>query len=386
MSPKVGKYGEAAQRGRAHWSKGTDLIARDERSDALREFREALQCAERATSLNPLSTLAWETLGDVHRELSDFQNARNAWTQALGTDPDNPRLYDKIGSSYWHIAFQGRTRASRNDLEQAAQHFDTALRLYGSGKFEEHVLTHYRLGKLNAALRRFEESRRHLEIVEAVEPDDRPPLVGWVLIGFAQLERRNFSECEYYFGRVVKEGERLKCQPADTVIGDRLDEQLWPLALVRSWGHLGLAISSAERDGNLPLARAHVDAAENLLGELGLEESNAPSDERFPTRAVAAVAECRGLILIREGDIGAAIERLEHAVRQFPHSRAYYELALALEEQAVAVGDGAKTVPRAQRLLEHAVHLGPTDEPSFAISQLMKRLERLDERGSSLAT
>lgn len=377
ISSKVGAYGEAVQRARAGLLAGTEMSKSGNRVGALTEFREALRCSERAASLNPLSTLAWETLGDVHRELSDFQNARIAWKQALGTDPDNPRLYDKIGSSYWHIAFQGRTRASRADLEQAAEHFNKALRLYGSGRFEEHVLTHYRLGKLNAALREFRRARMHLEIVEAV---DRPPVVGWELLGFAHLERRDFAECEYYFGKVVKQGERLNGQRADLIIGDRLDEQLWPLGLIRAWGHLGLAITFAERDGNLPKADAHVDAAEALLATLELDPQDPAGDERFPTRAIAAVAECRGLILLRDGKIDEAIDRLEDAVSKFPHSRAYLELGLALEQRALTdVGSRREIVPRAQRLLGHAVSLGPTDEPSAEVKQAMERLTCLHE-------
>ncbi|MCA1707495.1 MAG: tetratricopeptide repeat protein, partial [Actinobacteria bacterium] len=375
LSEMIGQYGKAAQRADAGLREGTELSKRGKRVDALTKFRQALKDAERATSFNPLSTLAWETLGDVHRELSDFQNARTAWKQALGFDPDNPRLYDKIGSSYWHIAFQGGTGTSRDDLEQAAERFDKALSLYGSGS-EERMLTHYRLGKLNAALREFEKARVHLDIVEAA---GLLPVLGWGFLAFAYLERRNFSECEYYFGRVIKEGEGLSSQPADFILGDRLDEQLWPLGLIRAWGHVGLAISLAERDGDLAKADTNLDAAFKRLDELKLDDQDPSRDERFPTRAMAAIMECRGLIRLREGNIDEAIDRLEEAVRRFPHSRAYFELALALEQRAVANLDTRKTiVPRAQRLLDHAVRLGPTDEPSAGIRQAMERLARLN--------
>jgi tetratricopeptide (TPR) repeat protein len=375
LSMKIGAYGKAAQQGRARLLRGQRFSTDGEASAALLEFRKALQDAERATSLNPLSTLAWETLGDVHRELSDFQSSRAAWEQALGTDPDNPRLYDKIGSSYWHIAFEGRTRARREDLVKAAEYFNKALRLYGSGRFDEQVLTHYRLGKLNAVLRDFEDARRHLEIVAAV---GRPPVVGWVLLGFAYLEQRNFPECEYFFLRVVRAGERFADEPATTVVGDRLDEQHWPIALIRAWGHLGLAITFAERDGDLAKARRHVDDAAGLLDDLELDPYDPSSDERFPTRAVAAVVECRGLILLRAGEVDAAVRTLDDAVSRFPHSRAYVELALALEQQALGdVASRTDVVPRARRLLDHAVSLAQTDEPSPAIAQALDRLGRL---------
>ena len=377
LADRVGDYGRAAQMARADLLAGQECVQERRRDDALVKFRSALGAAERATSLNPVSTLAWETLGDVHRELSDFQNARSAWKQALGTDPDNPRLYDKIGSSYWHIAFEGRNRASDEDLEHAKKYFSGALTLYGSGSYKEQVLTHERLGKLNAVMRNFEEARRHLEIVEAVA---RPPIVGWEHLGFAYLQLRNFSEAEYYFGRVVKETDELaQARPPDAIIGDRLDEQLWPLALIRGWGHLGLAMSYAERQGDLAKADAHVDAASAALDKLKLDEDDPSSDKRFPTRAPAAVWECRGLILLRKEEIEQAIAALQQAVSMFPHSRSYLELALALEQRAMRDTEARKRdVPRALQLLEHGVNLGPADEPTGEFLRALDRLTSLD--------
>jgi tetratricopeptide (TPR) repeat protein len=377
LSSKVGEYGKAVQDARVRLLRGQNHAEHRKRAKAFEDFRQALESAERATSLNPLSTLAWETLGDVHRELSDFQNARIAWKQAASTDPDNPRLYSKIGSSYWHIAFQGRTRASSDDLTQAAEHFGKALLLYGRGNYDEQVLTHYRLGKLNAAQRKFGEARKHLEIVEAVGP---PPIVGWQLLGFAYLELRNFSESEYYFGKVVTAAARLgKSHTPHYIAGDRLDEQFWPLALIRTWAHLGLAMTLVERDGDLERAEAQVDDAAALLAELGVDEEDPANDERFPTRAMAAIVECRGLIRLRAGDVDDAIGMLEHAVGAFPHSRPYFGLALALEQRALARAETRKDdVPRAVRLLGHAVSLGPTAEASPEVRSAIDRLARLN--------
>jgi tetratricopeptide (TPR) repeat protein len=383
LSSRVGEYAEAAHSARKGLAEGQALSKGKDKSEALAAFRGALDCAERATALNPLSTLAWETLGDIHRELSDFQNAERAWSQALATDPDNPHLYDRIGSSYWHIAFQGRAGPSADDLKKAARQFDAALSLYESGHFEERLLTHYRLGKLNAALRDFDEARRHLDIVAAVQA--RPPILGWEQLGFAYLEKRNFPECEYYFGRVVREGKRLaedEHLPPDEIVGDRLDEEEWPLALIRAWGHLGLAITYAERDGNLDKAEEQVDAAAEALEGLALDPNDPANDERFPTRSAAAVIECRGLIALRRGAINQAVDLLERAVSEYPHSRAYYELALALEQQAGAQLEARqRIVPRAQRLLTHASKLGP-GQPTFEVDELAARLDRLLGSGS----
>jgi tetratricopeptide (TPR) repeat protein len=383
LAMKVGDYGKAAQNARFWLTRGRELSAERKRPKAQIAFQEALACAESATSLNPLSTLAWETLGDIHRELLDFQNARIAWKHALTTDPDNPRLYDRIGSSYWHIAFQGRARASRRDLERAAKLFERALLLYGSGSFKEQELTHYRLGKLYASLRDFPKARRHIEIVEAVQK--YPPLVGWRELGFAYLESHSFWECEYFLRRVVSEGDRLAKRQhvlPDELIGDRLDEQHWPFALIRAWGHLGLAITFAERDGNLKDARKHVDDADRLLKELDLDPLDAASDERFPTRAPAAVLECRGLILLREGKADEALDPLEASVSSFPHSRAYYELGLALEQRALThPAKREADHARAQRLFRHGLILSRATEPPPEVSAAMERLARASGNG-----
>jgi tetratricopeptide (TPR) repeat protein len=385
LATKIGDYGEAAQKAKATLLEGQEHSQAGRRDVAQDAFSAALDAAERATSLNPLSTLAWETLGDVHRELSDFHNARIAWKQALSTDPDNPRLYDKIGSSYWHIAFQGRTRVSEADLMHASEYFRRALTLYGSGSLDEQRLTHYRLGKLNTALREFDAARQHLEIVEATQKHS--PLVGWQLFGFAHLQGRHFSEAEYYFKRVIRDGDQLGAElPADAIIGDRLDEQLWPLGLIRAWGNLGLAITHAERDGDLAKALEHVVAAEACLAELELDEADPASDERFPTRAPAACCECRGLIFLRDDDFEKAIPQLEQAVSRYPHSRAYFELGLALEQKAAATPDAAPVlVARAERLFRHGVSLRPPGDPPDEVRAAMQRIGAHATNGAGAA-
>jgi tetratricopeptide (TPR) repeat protein len=308
----------------------------------------------------------------------------------LSTDPDNPRLYGKIGSSYWNLAYQGRAKPLEKDLKQAAEDFEKALLLYESGSFTDQILMHYRLGKLHAGLRNFPEARRHLEIVEAVQ--ELPPLVGWQLLGFAHLQMRSFSDSEYYFGRVVREGRNLherEREPVkhDELIGDRLDEQLWPLALIRAWGHLGLAITAAERDGDRDRALAEVETAEKLLDELELDPDDPANDERFPTRAPATAAECRGLLLLREGDIDGAVGELQVAVNTFPHSRAYIGLALALEERAKRDAATRKeTIARAQQLLRHAVSLGPEDKPPEDVAAALERLARVEAEPAAVPT
>ena len=384
LAKKVGDYGRAAHGARVHLAKGRRLSGQGKHEAALKQFSDALDDAERARSLNPLSTLAWETLGDVHRELSDFQNARFAWEQALTTDPDNPKLYDKIGSSYWQIADDGRTGSGRDELEIAARHFDDALILYPKGSFDGRILTHHRLGKLHASLRNFTEAERHLEIVAAV---GTTPIVGWQLLAFAYLERRNFTDAEHYFSKVVEAGETLALHHSpDAIVGDRLDEQRWPLNLIRCWGNIGLAISYIERDGSLPAAQRHVERADTLLEQLHIDRTDPARDARFPTRAPAAIMECRGLIHLRRREVDEAACKLQRAVSCFPHSRSYYGLALALEEQAIHDEEARRElVERARRLLGHARCLRPAGQRSEELDKTEERLSRLANVGLMLA-
>lgn len=334
------------------------------RAAVVDKLREALKEAERATSLNPLSRLAWETLGDVYRELSDFRNARLSWQFALGADPDNPELYNKIGSSYWNIAFERVTETSRTDLEAAAEQFSKALVLYGSGNFDEQLLTHYRLGKINAALRKFGEARSHLMIVEAM--DDQPPIVGWVQLGLAYLQQRSYSECEGLFGQVIREGERLgETCPPDRIMGDRLDEKLWPLSLVRAWGHLGLAFSVAERDGDFDAAKKNIRLARTIAKQVDAR--------RFPNRILAGCDNGEGFILLRQGEIDDAIKKLNLSVSSSPYSRCYLHLAIAQEKRAMRDEGGLEGASETlRRLLQHARCLGLRD---VEVDEMLSRLD-----------
>lgn len=330
----------------------------------------------------------------MYAELFDFGNARTAWTHALNREPDNPGLYNKIGVSYWFLAYARSSQASRADLEQAAQYFHSALLLYGSVGFEQQVEIHYRLGKLYTALRSFEAARPHLRIVEA---SGKPPLVGWQVLGLAHLERHEFEECEYYFNLVIAEGDHLSTfTAATTIVGDRLDEREWPLGFIRAWGYLGRALSTVARDGTLSCARGDVRQAWRCIEPLS-------ERHEFPTRLSAACADCEGLILLKEGRARQAIKKFENAIEQHPHSRSYMHLAWAHERQTLldglawysvrrvarrAVGqttpfERERRVLNLRRLIAHATDLRPGDGPPPEADEILARIESLASGSTS---
>jgi tetratricopeptide (TPR) repeat protein len=337
------------------------------RGPAVAKLRDALRDADRASSLNPLSSLAWETLGDVYRALSDFVRARENWEYALAADPDNPNLYNKIGWSFWQTAFESAARISPGDLAKAAVQFRKALLLYGSENFDEQVTTHYRLGKLHAALREFADARAELRIVEAMDSTSRPPVVGWLQLGQGYLERQRFPECEHFFERVVQAGSRLVAGGNDCnlPVGEPVDEKIWPLGLVVAWAHLGLAFSLNKRDGDIFATRSQIRRARSLIALV--------DSQRHPSRALAACEEAEGTALLRSGDIDAAIAMLRSSLGGSPSSWAYLHLAQALIDQA----GSNRTLRQSEeiaRLLQHAKALRPTGTSSAEIDDTFARL------------
>jgi tetratricopeptide (TPR) repeat protein len=375
LAGEIGDYAKSAQRAFTLLAE-----ARANRSN-ISKMRDALKEAEHATSLNPLSTFAWETLGDVHAEFADFSNARIAWTHALRTDPDNARLYDKLGLSFWNIAYEGGPVVPQvEDLHRAATQFEDALTLYGSDDLRAQMLTRSRLAKLYSALRNLDEARRHLQIVDTVRLDDLPPLVGWVMFGFACLERRAFSECEHYFRAVIAAGDEL-ARPKSTgqrhptaILGKYLDERRWPLSLIRAWGHLGLCLSWQERNNASDELAVQLKAAEDRLRDLYHDNEAAATHFRFPTRARAVLKEARARMIL-EKDVDEAITLFESAISEYPFSRTYLGLASALEqlgEQEAVHADQHRA--RARLLMAHAEALGRWKQPPDEAQRLLDRL------------
>jgi tetratricopeptide (TPR) repeat protein len=375
----VGEYGETVRHAydslvdgqTARYGDDGDVrSARGGERAAIERFETALQEAERATSLNPLSTFAWETLGDIFAEFSDYGHARDAWNQALRTDPDNPHLYAKIGQSHWNIAFQGGMRPEPDELRRAAREFESALLLYGNDDRAERILTHYRLSKLNAVLGRSGEARRHLQIVDAAS--DQSPVVGGLVFAMACLRHGDYSEGEFYFSQVIREGRKLYAGASRLrapnrhrmIVGDRLDERLWPLGLVRAWAHVGLALSWIDRDAREKPASGELLEAQRLLrGLYGNDGSDLVSHERFPTRIKATMAEAQARLMIDHGAaVDVAIKQFEGAVSQYPYSRAYQGLAEALELKAERSAPADRLRRRATALTELAAKLGSSEK------------------------
>jgi hypothetical protein len=223
---------------------------------------------------------------------------------------------------------------------------------------------------------------------------NRPPLVGWLNFGMACLRREEFSEAEHYFGLVIERGRELEhggtpenkagLRP-DAIVDDRLDERLWPLALVRAWAHVGLVLSWLDRDARQKDAEAELNAAEDLLESLyGKNTPELAAHERFPTRIRASIAEVRGRLSLVNDDSRTAVPQLEAAISQYPYSRAYAILADALERQ-VDRRPESEARRRAIKLAQFATRFAPADSVPAETHEVRCRLGIEDQDASHAA-
>jgi tetratricopeptide (TPR) repeat protein len=101
------------------------------------QLREALRIAQRALRADPLSAAGRREAGRIHFELEQYEEALEAWTQALALVPNDPTLYWRLGRCHWRIAEQRRDSVARNHaLSNAADFFEQTTILCG-GEYEE---------------------------------------------------------------------------------------------------------------------------------------------------------------------------------------------------------------------------------------------------------
>jgi tetratricopeptide (TPR) repeat protein len=101
------------------------------------QLREALRIAQRALRADPLSAAGRREAGRIHFDLDQYEEALEAWTQALALVPNDPTLYWRLGRCHWRIAEQRRDSAARNKaLRNAAEFFEQTTVLCG-GEYEE---------------------------------------------------------------------------------------------------------------------------------------------------------------------------------------------------------------------------------------------------------
>jgi tetratricopeptide (TPR) repeat protein len=100
-------------------------------------LRNALRIAEGALRADPLSAAGRREAGRIHFELKQYEEALEAWNQALALVPNDPALYWRLGRCHWLIAQQRRDAVARSKaLSNAAELFEQTTILCG-GEYEE---------------------------------------------------------------------------------------------------------------------------------------------------------------------------------------------------------------------------------------------------------
>lgn len=164
--PQIGRLGlyicrAQAQRHRAEVA--------DEQSSR-EQLGDALRSAEFGLRIDPLTSAGRREAGRIHFALGQFQDAIDAWTQALSLIPNDPFLHLKLGACYWQIAEQrqrGKGRCAA--LEEASLCFEESLILSGSEYKEGKAWAHVWLGRVLIERGQFEDAIGQLAAATAFE-------------------------------------------------------------------------------------------------------------------------------------------------------------------------------------------------------------------------
>jgi tetratricopeptide (TPR) repeat protein len=150
---------------------------------------------------------------------------------------------------------------------------------------------------------------------------------------------RNFNAAQILLEGVVHRIDKKVGQNGrDVVVGATDVLEAWPLRLVRAEAQCALAMSHAERNGDLEAARSALKRAEDVVDEDALSEYVS----KYPERAGELKAHyhhAEGRIRIQEGDLEAGIEALNKSIACESDAEVYLDLAEAYWVKAVGVPD-----------------------------------------------
>jgi len=339
-------------------------------------YRDALQKAEEALSLDPLSFFARDVLGQVYSDLGEFEHAIAVWQEALLQKADSPDTYFKIGAAYVHLVWHQRNLLARRTtaLQEAIKYFGQALDLYTSEQQREKGLTRYFLGILHLERREYVEAISCFKIAKALFSTS--PLSSKLYLGYAYLKNREYNECLEQILSLLREEklEKLKKDDSQTSISINSKEEI-PLRVIVVQAHWMLAAVYTEGDGtpNLQEALKQVEAAEGYMKRLCLNEDD--------VKAVYKVANCldtKGWIYYKQGNVAAAIDCLEEALTRTIDSEIYWHLALAYESKLQGVNDQTEVrflKMRIQSYCNHIRELDIQEEYKQPVEDLLQRIK-----------
>jgi Flp pilus assembly protein TadD len=143
---------------------------------AAKDWSGLLEHSKRWTEAQPGEPAAWYSLGVAYFELGRYQEAVEAYKEALRLKPDDAAAWNNLGNAYSDL---GR-------YQEAIQAYKEALRLE-----PDNAVPWKNLGVVYRQLGRHEEAVNAEKEAIRLEPDDP---VAWADLGFAYLMLRRFQE------------------------------------------------------------------------------------------------------------------------------------------------------------------------------------------------
>jgi tetratricopeptide (TPR) repeat protein len=327
---------------------------------------EALMQAEQAVWRDPLSGYERLILGKVYESFDELEQARHLWEVALTREPDEPTYHLYVAGAYRRLGLESRSGPEREEaLTRAKEYYQNALELYENGQCWLRGQAHYNLGEVCREQSLFEDALPHFRMAHAL---GFAPQTSIFQEGWACLNARRYDESVQKFQSVVNSLNLAEAGGAATstqVIEPEVERSLSRGEMLLQ-AHLGLAFAYAERDVVQP-AEASLEAAKTIWQRLSADEKQ---------HVNMHLADCEGWILYKRsnGDLSAAIRRLQEAVTFSAHPDAYYHLAVVYTRQAQT------DAGRAQEWLRQALDCCRYVRDMDTRQQFTARVEALEKR------
>ncbi len=362
---------------------------------------EALQVAEQALMFVPQSYFGREALGDTYFTLNQFEDAIEAWQDALLRRdafafmrklPDLPKLdtsamhfkigasylpkkdaldiHYKIGISYVELAEYLRDLTKRSDaLKQAIIYLEQAQSLYEGDQQLEKRAIHYFLGFLHFELGEYEGAISYLQ---SAKTSHFVRLTSLFYLGCAYLKNKDYDAALKQFNLLLEEASKLERR---MLLSDLVEAEyvgFMSLGEILAMALWGIALTNAERNTNLQKALVLVETAQDYIDDL----LQLKSPVHFP----ANCKDCKGWILLKMGRIDDAIPFLQQAVSLSSNPQGYLHLALAYERKLQASGDDADLLDEIQVCCQHVRELDIRKEYEQQVSEILRRQQEKSKK------
>lgn len=254
-------------------------------------FELAKQAFKLAATVDPRSADAFANLGAAHFALGQYEEARASLEKAIALRPNFPLALANLGNALLHLSC----------VEQAIGMYDRAIKLK-----PDHIDALCNRGLAELALRKLDQARQSFERTLLFQPRHVEALVGKGLVG---IELKNYDEAKAALDAA------LALRPGSAKIlanRGRLNFEMSRLDEAAADCDAALALSprlEVALQGKAQVSLALGNTAQAILACTTLLEENPRS-----AIGMALLSAC----FANQGEIGSAIELLDHAIAIAP--------------------------------------------------------------------